>query len=380
MSENDYKICSKTVLDTSYPLITFNDNGISNHYYDFIEKVKPNWPYFQGKGEKLYEIIERIKNDTRDDEYNCILGLSGGLDSSFMLHTIVKEYGLRPLVFHVDAGWNSEIAVNNINNLIDSLDLDLFTEVINWKEICDFQLAMFKSGVPHIDIPQDMAFISVLYKYCNKYNIKYIFNGGNISTESVLTPFKYFYWGTDLYHVRDILKKFGSIPMPTYPFISVFYHKLYLKFLRRLKVIKPLNYIDYNIKNATKLLENTYNWKSYGQKHFESRFTKFYEGFWLVKRFGFDIRRVQLSSLILSNQLTRNQALKILETKPYNVLDAKEDFLYVANKLSIDEKTLTYFLDLPKKYYSDYKNHKKLFDIGSTILNSITPSIRGGSF
>ena len=189
-----YRICRKTVMDTSDPGITFDDDGISNHYWEYHNFIKHNWYQGDDGKRKLSSMIEKIQESGKGKDFDCILGLSGGLDSSYMLHKVVTEYNLRPLVFHVDGGWDTEIAVNNINCLVDKLSLDLYTEVIDWEEMRDFQLAMFKSGVPHLDVPQDMAFISVLYKFAKREGIKYILNGGNISTESVLMPLEILYW------------------------------------------------------------------------------------------------------------------------------------------------------------------------------------------
>ena len=293
-TKQPYQICSKTVMDTSDPSITFNENGESNHFLDFHYRIRPNWNPGPASKEKLEKIVSKIRKDGQGKDFDCIMGVSGGLDSSYMLHRMVKDFGLRPLVFHVDGGWNSELAVSNIRALVTSLGLDLYTEVINWHEMRDFQLAMFKSGVPHLDIPQDMAFIAVLYKFANKHKIKYILNGGNISTECVLMPLDILYWGTDTKHIKDILSRFGTIPMNTFPFTNVFYHKLYLRYVKGVKVIKPLNFIKYLKKNAIEELQNLYGWKSYSQKHFESRFTKFLESYWIPTRFGYDMRRNQL--------------------------------------------------------------------------------------
>ena len=375
-----YNICSKTVMDTSDPDIIFDENNISNYYWDFQNKVKPNWPFLKVNNNELEKKIEKIKHDGKNKEFDCILGLSGGIDSSYMLHVAVKEFGLRPLVFHVDGGWNTETAVNNINNLVSSLNVELYTEVINWNEMKDFQLAMFKSGVPHLDIPQDMAFISVLYKFAVKYKIKHILNGGNIATESVLAPLKILYWGTDLIHIKDILKKYGTIKMNTYPFSSVFYHKFYLRYLRGLKTHKPLNYINFNKIKATDLLKDTYGWKDYSQKHFESRFTKFFEGYWLPTRFGWDMRRIQFSSLILSNQLSREEAILKLEQKPYDQNTINKDLNYIASKLGISNDELFSYHRLNKKYYYDYKNQKIIFDIGERLLSILSNTRRGGAF
>ena len=192
-----------------------------------------------------------------------------------MCHLAVKEWGLRPLVFHVDCGWNSKIAVSNINNLVDCLGVELHTEVVNWKQMREFQLAMFKSGVPHLDVPQDIAFISVLYKFALDYGIKYIFNGGNIATEGVPRPLKYVYWGSDKLHFNDIIRKFHGRPLENFTMTSAFYQKAYLPFVRRIKVIKPLNFVPYSKEIATDTLERLYGWNKYEQKHFESVFTRF---------------------------------------------------------------------------------------------------------
>ena len=313
-----YQICKKTVMDSSDPKIFFDIDGISNYYWNFHNDIKKHWHNDNYGSIYLKNYFEKIKIEGANKEFDCLLGLSGGADSSYMLHKIVTQYGLRPLIFHVDGGWNTDTAVHNINALVEKLGLELFTEVIDWEEMKNFQLAMFKSGVPHLDIPQDLAFVGVLYKFASKYNIKYILNGGNISTECVSTPLEIFYWGTDMRHIRGILNKYGQIDMPTYPFSSIYYHKIYLKFFRGIKVIKPLNYLNYNKKEAMKNLEEIYGWRPYSQKHFESRFTKFFESFWLPTRFNYDIRRKQLSSLILTEQLTRKEALEILESDPYD--------------------------------------------------------------
>jgi N-acetyl sugar amidotransferase len=377
---NKYQICKKLVLDTTYPDIKFDKNGVSNQYWDYQNNIKDKWKTSQDGINELEQIVKRIKKDGSGKEFDCILGLSGGADSSYMLHIMVTKFNLKPLVFHVDGGWNSEIAVSNIKNLVDKLRLDLFTEVINWEEMKDFQLAMFKSGVPHIDIPQDMAFIGVLYKFARKYNIPYILNGGNISTECVQRPLDIIYWGTDMRHINDILEKFSTKEMKTFPFSSAFYHKFYLRYFRKIKVIKPLNLINYIKKDAMDLMSDLYDWKPYPQKHFESRFTRFFEGYWLPTRFGFDMRTVDLSSLILTGQITRDQAIEELKKPPYDVELIDQDFHYIANKLNIDSNELKKFHEMPKKYWKDYKNLNNIFKISEKILQVISGTRRGGSF
>ena len=375
-----YQICTKTVMDTSDPSIIFDGDGISNHYWDFERIVKPNWKTGPEGRTVLEGMVQTMKEAGKGRDFDCLMGLSGGADSSYMLHKMVTEFGLRPLVFHVDGGWNSEIAVSNINGLIDKLGLDLYTEVINWEEMRDFQLAMFKSGVPHLDIPQDMAFIGVLYKFAAKHGIKHILNGGNISTECVLMPLDILYWGTDMRQVRDILSQFGTVPMRTYPFSDIFYHKLYLRYFRGVKVFKPLNFMPYIKKDAMAEMESIYGWKPYPQKHFESRFTRFFEGYWLPTRFGYDMRRNQFSSLILTGQMTRDEALAELENPPYDPETIDQEFAYIATKLGVTVDVLRGYHQLPKKFYWDYKNRKKLFDVGEKVLGLIAGTRRGGAF
>jgi N-acetyl sugar amidotransferase len=367
-------------MDTSDPGISFNADGVCNHYTDFQRNVKPNWHTGPEGRRQLEATVTSIKRDAKGNDFDCIMGLSGGADSSYMLHVMVTEFGLRPLVFHVDGGWNSELAVHNINGLIDKLELDLYTEVINWEEMRNFQLAMFKSGVPHIDIPQDMAFIGVLYKFAQKHGIKHILNGGNISTECVQIPLEVLYWGTDMAQIRDILSKYGTVPMRTYPFSSIFYHKLYLRYIRGVKVFKPLNYMPYIKQDAMALMEREYGWKPYPQKHFESRFTRFFEGYWLPTRFGFDMRRVQFSSLILTGQMTRDEALVLLEQPPYDPDLIQQDFDYIATKLGISSEELRGYHEMPKKFYWDYRNQRRIFEIGEWVLSHIAGTRRGGAF
>ncbi|MCR4030920.1 N-acetyl sugar amidotransferase [Flavobacterium panacis] len=366
--ETKYQICTNCVMDTSDSKIVFDDKGMCDHCNDFYTNVKPNWHTDEKGRAEMLEVVAKIKKEGEGKDFDCILGMSGGVDSSYLLHLAVKELGLRPLVFHVDGGWNSELAVNNIQVMIDKLGLDLYTEVINWEEMKDFQLAFFKSGVPHIDIPQDHAFVATLYNFANKYNIKYILNGGNISTECVRNPMEYLYYGTDMAQIGDIRKQFGTNKMETYPFSPVLKHKFYLRYIKGVKVVKPLNYMPYVKEDALKLLAKEYGWTPYPQKHFESRFTKFYEGYWLPERFGFDTRRVQFSSLILTGQMTRENALINLEKTAYNPELIEEEFKYIATKLGITVEELQGYFTSDKKFFWDYKNQLSMFKTGAKVL------------
>lgn len=363
-----YQVCSNCVMDTSDSRIVFDAKGVCDHCNSFERDVRPYW-HPDEKGATMFrQMVERIKAAGKGRDFDCIMGMSGGLDSSYLLHLAVSEFGLRPLVFHVDGGWNTDIAVNNIQVLVDKLGLDLYTEVINWEEMRDFQLAFFKSGVPHLDIPQDHAFVATLYHFANKHGIKYILNGGNYSTECVRNPLEWLYYGTDMAQLRDIHRRFGAVPLRTYPFSSILFHKFYLRYVRGVQVVKPLNLLPYTKEYASKVLAETYGWRPYPQKHFESRFTRFYEGYWLPTRFGYDTRRVQYSSLILTGQMTREEALERLKKPAYDPATIDDDFEYIATKLRITVDELRGYHAMPLKTYRDYRNQEWLFDFGAKAL------------
>lgn len=358
-------------MDTSDSVIQFDEKGVCDHCRDFYTNVKKDWhPDARGRAE-LEVIAQKIRKEGEGKEFDSILGMSGGLDSSYMLHLAVKELGLRPLIFHVDGGWNSKVAVHNIEVMVEKLGLDLYTEVINWEEMKDFQLSFFKASVPHIDIPQDHAFIATLYNFADKHNIRYILNGYNLSTEAVNNPLEWMYYGTDMAQLRDIQKQFGTRPLKTFPFSSVFRHKIYLRYVRKIEVVKPLNYLPYSKKLAIETLQREYGWEPYPQKHFESRFTKFYEGYWLPTKFGYDTRRCQFSSLILTEQMTREEALKQLEKPPYDPATIEHDIAFIASKLDITPEQLMSYHALPNKTYKDYKNNLFIFDTGAKILKAL---------
>ena len=367
----EYKVCNRCVMDTSDSKIVFDAAGVCDHCLGFKRDVLPNW-HPDDKGAAMFRaMVARIKAAGEGKPFDCIMGMSGGLDSSYLLHLAVSEFGLRPLVFHVDGGWNTDIAVNNIQVIVDKLGLDLYTEVINWQEMRDFQLAFFKAGVPHLDIPQDHAFVATLYHFAHKHNIKYILNGGNFATECVRNPLEWLYYGTDMAQLRDIHRRFGTIPLRTYPFSSILFHKVYLRYIRGVQVVKPLNLLPYTKEHASKTLAETYGWRPYPQKHFESRFTRFYEGYWLPTRFGYDTRRVQYSSLILTGQMTRVDALERLKKPAYDPATIDEDFEYIATKLGISVAELRGYHEMPLKTYRDYKNREWMFDLGAKALKML---------
>jgi len=369
--EREFQVCSNCVMDTSDIKIIFDDKGVCDNCHSFYNLIEPVWTPNELGRDYLIAEFDKIKKDGARRDFDCIIGISGGLDSSYLLHKVVTEFGLRPLVFHVDAGWNTEIAVNNIKNLVEKLNLDLYVDVIDWDDMRDFQLALFKSGTPHLDLAQDHAFFATMYKYAKNYNIKYILNGGNHSTECIRNPLDWVYYGTDMSFLNDIKRKYCTRPLDNYPWSSIYYHKIYLRYIKRIKVLKPLNFMEYNKEIAIRTLSDEYGWKSYPQKHFESRFTRFYESYWLPKRFGYETRKVQLSSLIVTGQMTRDEALNELLNLPYTSAYEKSESEYIANKLEISLSELESYLMMTKKWYFDYKNEKYIFDFGAKVLNFI---------
>ena len=359
------KICSNCVMDTTDTKITFNNEGVCDHCQTFYADIKPKWDTGEKGNNKLTRIVDQIKKEGKNRDFDCIMGMSGGIDSSYLLYMMKEKYDLRPLVFHVDAGWNSQIAVNNIERLVDGLGLDLYTEVIDWEEMKDLQLSYFKSGVSHIDSPQDHSFFATMYKFASKHKIKTILTGGNYSTECIRNPLEWMYYQSDSIQLRDIHRQFGTIPLNNFPITNILWHKIYLPYFKRIKTIRPLDYIPYIKEDAMNLLIDKFGYQEYPQKHFESRFTRFYEGYWLPKRFGYDTRKVQYSSLIVTNQMTRDEALNKLKELSYDKDSIKNDFEYVSNKLSISVDELQSYMDMPKKTYKDYKSQENIYHIGA---------------
>lgn len=366
--KRDYQMCTNCVMDTTDSKIVFDEKGVCDHCNTYYSDILPNW-HTGEKGDKaLKEIVTRIKNEGEGKDFDCLMGMSGGIDSSYLLYIMAKNYGLRPLVFHVDAGWNSQIAVNNIERLVDGLGLDLYTEVINWEEIKDLQLAFFKSGVPHIDVPQDHAFFATMYKFASKHKIKYILTGGNYSTECIRNPLEWMYYQSDSIQLRDIYKKHGTGKLKDYPLTNILWHKIYLPYFKKIKLIRPLDFVPYNKDESMQLLVDKFGYQKYPQKHFESRFTRFYESYWLPKKFGFDTRKVQYSSLILTGQMTREEALEKLNSPPFDPETIHQDFEYIATKLGISVEELQSYMDAPNKTYKDYKSQENIYNIGAKVM------------
>lgn len=368
--ETKSHICSKCVMDTTDEHISFDENGVCDRCNTYEASVLPWWNYGNGHEEELRNIVDKIKKHGKGKKYDCILGLSGGFDSSYMLHFAVRELGLRPFVFHIDAGWDEPLAVANIERMVKKLGVDYHVEKIDEEEMRQFQLAFFRTGLACLDIPQDMAFVSVLDRYALKLGIKYILNGDNVSTEVIRNPKS---WGrgggggTDMRFIKDVLKKHCDVKLKKYPFTNLIRRKIIIPYLFGVKTVKFLNLIPYVRKDAEDLLRREYDYIPYEQKHFEDILTKYIEGYWNPTRFGFDVRKPQFSSLILTGQMTREEALEKLSKPVFSDEEVKALTEIVAKRLNISVEELMQYHDMPIPT-SEYKNTNWLYKLGAKIM------------
>jgi N-acetyl sugar amidotransferase len=359
-------------MDTSDPGIKFDAQGVCDYCNNFRTQIQPNW-HTDARGEaELAALSERIRAQGRGKDFDCIIGVSGGLDSSYAAYIAKEKMGLRPLIFHVDAGWNTDQAVGNIEKLVDGLGLDLYTEVINWEEMKDLQLAFFRSQIADQDMPQDIAFFSTLYMFARKHRIKYVLTGGNYSTECCREPEEWgAYPGIDKTLILDIHSRFGSRPLDTFPIVDIFIYKvLYQKFLG-MEIVRPLNLVPYIKADAEAELESSFGWVRFQHKHHESRFTRFYEDYWMPRKFGYQKRRAHFSSLILTGQIQRDTALDRLSRPEMSEQFLEQEFLYVANKLGLSVDELQGIFEGENKTYRDYKNKRWAIGIGAEVMRRL---------
>jgi N-acetyl sugar amidotransferase len=370
-SKRAYQICTNCIMDTSDSNITFDSRGWCDYCNNYHENILPNWhPNARGEHEML-AVAETIRSEGKGRDHDCIIGVSGGVDSSYVALIAKERLGLRPLIFHVDAGWNSQQSVNNIEKLVDNLGLDLHTEVIDWQEMKDLQLAFFKAQVPHLDTPQDHAFFAGLYTFAARHGFKYVITGANYSTECVREPLEWHYHATDLRQLKDIHGRFGTRPLKTFPLTDIFTHKLYYRFVKGMRIVKPLNNFPYIKEAAMQELADRFGWQKYAHKHYESRFTRFYEGYWLPIKFGYDKRRAHFSSLILTGQLSRDEALRRIAQPAYDEETMAHEFEYVATKLDLSVEELRALMNGPNRSYRDYNSSMSLIDLGTKVLRAL---------
>ena len=346
-------ICSRCVMDTSDPDIQFDQAGVCNHCREFDDMAAKYWfPNAEGQV-RLARIIDTIKAAGRGKEYDCILGLSGGVDSSY-LALKAHEWGLRPLAVHVDAGWNSELAVANIEKIVTHCKFDLHTHVVDWEEMRDLHLAYLKAGVPNQDVPQDHVFFASLYHFATGNGIRHILSGGNLATEGIF-PKSWHGPAMDAINLKSIYRQFGTGRLKTYSTISFLEYYVWYPFIMKLRTLRPLNYLPYNKSAAIGELTKSIGWTSYGRKHGESLFTKLFQNHYLPVKFGYDKRKPHLSSLIVSGQITRTQALEKLREPLYDPQELEVDIAYFCKKLRISRPEFDEFIRAPIHSHTEFQ-------------------------
>lgn len=352
-----YQQCTRCVMDTSDALIQFDDEGVCDHCRNFDENIKPFWRPNENRLDELEKMANRIRAEGtgKGRDYDCILGLSGGADSSYAAYIAKEVMQLNPLIFVVDTGWNLNVAVENIEKIVRGLDLDMYTEVINWKEMADFQLAMFKSQISSQDAPQDHAIFAALYNFAAKNGIKYVLTGANNSTEFIRPPVQWIYLN-DLRMYKDIHNRFGKRQLKTYPSCGIFKYRLLYHYVYGMRRFYPLDYVVYDKAKAEEFLNKEFGWTKYANKHYENVFTRFFEGYYLPHKFGFDTRKNVYSNQILAGTMTRDEALELLANDPYDTAQMEEDKEYIAKKLGVSKKEFTEIIEGENKSPLDYKN------------------------
>lgn len=340
-------------MDTSDPEIHFDKNGVCNHCLRYDVELPKR--VFTGKPaeEKLNQLVKKIKEYGHNKEYDCLIGVSGGVDSTYVAY-LIKKLGLRPLAIHFDNGWNSELAVSNIQKVLDRLNIDLYTYVIDWEEFKSLQQSFLKASTPDSEVPTDHAINALLFQEASKRNIRYIISGMNFTTESMLVP-AWSYGHSDWKYIRSVHSLFENTPLKHYPHYT-FFNLFWWTFIKRIQSVSILNYINYNKKEVMDILQNELGWVYYGGKHYESVYTRFFQGYILPTKFGIDKRRGHLSDLILAGQITRDEALNEMGKISYDPNLLAEDEIFVKKKLGFDDNSFNHLMNLPIKSFNDYPN------------------------
>lgn len=358
--DRPYQICTRCVMDTSDPDIVFDEKGICNHCTAFIQRQQ-NRGYVKGESEAQFQqYVEVMKNYGKGKPYDCIVGISGGVDSCYVAY-LCKQYGLRALLIHMDNGWDTEIAVNNIKAVAKALEFDYLSYVLDWEEFRQIQLAFLKASSVDLEMPTDIAILAAIYETAAKHDIKYIISGGNLASEGIL-PLQWGYHSRkDMKLYNHVVQKYGHLKIKKVPTIGLLKESFY-RFAKKIKTLYILNYVDYDKDEAKKFLIEHLGWKDYGGKHHESKITAFWQGYVMYAKFNMDYRRSTYASQICLGQITRDEALEKLKEPPYEEEKVKEDKKYVAKKLGISMEELEQYLKLPPKTYVDFPNSKEFIE------------------
>ena len=368
--EREYRICTRCLMDTSDPEIQFDEEGVCNHCHDYDRLIQQR--VLRGEAGLLYlnGLVEQIKHEGRGKPYDCLMGVSGGVDSTYVAYVAKHKFGLRPLAIHMDNGWDSELAVKNIEETLKRLEIDLFTNVLNWEEFRDLQLAFLKASTPDSEIPSDHAIWAVIGDMAEKLKVRYVLTGFNVRTETHL-PRAWSQGHFDWKYIRNVNKQFGKAKLKTIPHQGFFTYYRRLFTLRRVDI---LNYLDYNKPEAMQLLERELGWKYYGGKHHESIYTRFYQGYILPTKFGYDKRLSHLSSQICSGEISRDAALAELQQPAYAPATQEEDREYVSKKLGVNDAEFDAIMNLPRKSYWDYPSYGRVLE--GPLLKNVYNGLR----
>ena len=373
-----YQQCSLSILDTiADPDINFDKNGVSNYYYQYKKLEEETVLRGEAAKLKISQEIEKIKSLARGNKYDCIIGLSGGADSTYMAY-LAKQWGLNPLLVHFDYGWNLESAVQNIERTVRTLGFDLYTYVMDWKEFRQLLRAYFKASVMDLDVPADHLIFAALSKTASSMNIKILMKGYNTVTEGVLPRSWSYQRKFDLANLQDIYKQFGEDPIKKLPKFGV-WQRTYYDYFKYIRSFSPLNYVDYNRKAVIELLAKEMGWMDYGGKHCENIFTRFYQGYILPKKFHIDKRKAHYSTLIFSGQMSRDEALSRIKLPPYDLGEMQEDKLYVAKKLGFTLTEFDSLMEMPPRLHTEFKDEvhlERTLDKLFTLTKTIHPAIK----
>jgi len=364
-----YRMCTNCIMDTTDPDIHFDENGVCNHCRTNATVARETSVPFAEGGERIIKaLVQEIKEKAQGKPYDCILGVSGGVDSTYVAYK-VKEFGLRPLAVHLDNGWDSELAVNNIEKTLKVLKIDLNTHVIDWEEFKKIQLAFLRASTTEGELPTDHAILAILYRAALEQGLKYIVVGGNHSSEGIL-PVSWAYGSKDWKYIKNIIKKFGNVKVKTWPHFSLADYFYYV-YVKGIKSIRILEYLSYNKNDAMQILEKKLCWKYYGGKHYESVYTRFYQGYILPKKFNIDKRKCHFSSLICAGQMTREEALEKMKEDTYPAELQQADREYVIKKLGITEEEFERMLTSINKAFSDYPNNYSVIKFLFAVLKAM---------
>jgi N-acetyl sugar amidotransferase len=365
-TRHDYQMCSLGIMDTiGDPDVSFDKKGVCNYYYEYKEKAKIRLVDPNESSRKVAEIVEAIKNSGRRKMYDCVIGVSGGVDSTYTAYKVKEELGLKPLAIHFDNGWNSELAVSNIEKVLKNLEIDLYTYVVNWEEFKDIQLSFLKASTPDGEIPTDHAILAILYRIAAEQNIKYIVTGNNFRTEGVMPP-SWAYGHIDWKYIKSVQKLFGKSKIRTFPHLTLS-RFLHFTFIKRIQLVSILNYFEYDRPQAMELLQQKLGWNYYGGKHHESVYTKFYQSYILPRKFNIDKRKLHLSTLIFAGLMDRETALAKMTEPAYPLTEVNQDREFVIKKFGLTDAEFESIMNAPPKSFHNYPNsfaiHKKFRSI-----------------